>query len=233
MKTRTDVALVYMTGIADELLVRQTLDQLAAIKIDRVLEGEYVEELLNAKRQLTIFPTLYNTDRPDSVAAGVMDGKIAVFIDGTPFVLLLPALFADFIQSAEDYYQASFYSSLIRILRYGSLFICMMAPAIYIALTTYHQDMFPTVLLLSLSAQREGVPFPAFIEALIMEITFEILREAGIRMPRAIGQAVSIVGTLVIGQAAVEAGIVSAVMVIVVAITAISRTGCRLVADGA
>ncbi|WP_255305619.1 spore germination protein [Paenibacillus sp. Mc5Re-14] len=173
-------------------------------------------------KQLTIFPLFYNSDRPDSIAAGIMEGKIAIFVDGSPFAILAPAVFADFLQSAEDYYQSFVYSSIIRILRYICLAICMLAPAIYVALTTFHQDMIPTVLLLSLSAQREGVPFPAFVEAMIMEVVFEILREAGLRMPRTVGQAVSIVGSIVIGQAAVEANIVSAVMVIVVAITAIS-----------
>ncbi|GMK48167.1 spore germination protein KA [Paenibacillus glycanilyticus] len=220
--TKTDVAVMYMDTLADEKQVRRLIGRLQACKQDRVLEGEYLEEFLHEKKQLTIFPTMYNTDRPDTIAAGIMEGKIAIFVDGTPFVMLTPALFVDFIQSAEDYYQRPFYSNLIRLLRYVALAICLLAPSVYIALTTFHQDMLPTQLLLSLAAQREGVPLPAFIEALLMEGTFEILREAGIRMPRTIGQAVSIVGTIVIGQAAVEASIVSAAMVIIVSITAIS-----------
>jgi spore germination protein KA len=221
-KSKTDVSIMYIHGITNENMVRQTVERLTSIKLDGVLDGQYLEECLLEQKTKTIFPMLFNSDRPDTVAAGIMEGKIAIFVDGTPFVLIAPSLFVDFFQSAEDYYQSYTYSNAIRILRYMSLFICMLAPSIYIALTTYHQDMLPTVLLLSLASQREGVPFPAFIEALIMEIIFEILREAGIRMPRAIGQTVSIVGSIVIGQAAVEAGIVSAVMVIVVAITAIS-----------
>ncbi len=221
-KTKTDIAIMYLHGITNEEMVQQTITRLNSIKLDGVLDGQYLEECLREQNIKTIFPMLFSSDRPDTVAAGIMEGKIAIIVDGTPFVLLAPSLFVDFFQSAEDYYQSYTYSNAIRILRYMSLFICMLAPSIYIALTTYHQDMLPTVLLLSLAAQREGVPFPAFIEALVMEIIFEILREAGIRMPRAIGQTVSIVGSIVIGQAAVEAGIVSAVMVIVVAITAIS-----------
>ncbi|WFA86970.1 spore germination protein [Paenibacillus amylolyticus] len=221
-KTKTDISVMYMDGIADQDMVLNLISRLKSMSVDRVLEGEYLEESLTDKKQFTIFPIFYNSDRPDSIAAGVMDGKIAIFVDGTPFVILAPAVFVDFIQSAEDYYQSYIYSSIIRILRYISLGICMLAPAIYVALTTFHQDMIPTVLLLSLSAQREGVPFPAFVEAIIMEVIFEILREAGLRMPRTVGQAVSIVGSIVIGQAAVEANIVSPVMVIVVAITAIS-----------
>jgi len=220
--TKTDVAVMYMSGIAEEELVEQLLEKLRSIKQDAILEGEYLEELITERKRQTIFPTFFNTDRPDVIAAGIMEGKIALFIDGTPFVVMAPAFFTDFLQTPEDYYQSYFYSNLIRLLRYISLAICMLAPAIYISLTTFHQDMLPTQLLLSLAAQREGVPFPAFIEAFIMEVIFEILREAGIRMPRTIGQAVSIVGSIVIGQAAVEAGIVSAAMVIVVAITAIA-----------
>lgn len=135
---------------------------------------------------------------------------------------MIPALFVQFFQSAEDYYQRADISTLLRLLRFFSFFIALLAPAVYIAVTTFHQEMIPTNLLVSLAAQREGVPFPAFVEAMLMEITYEILREAGVRIPRTVGQAVSIVGTLVIGQAAVDAGVVSAAMVIIVSITAIS-----------
>lgn len=222
-KTKTDISVMYIYEIADQDMVQNMISRLKSILVEGVLDGEYLEESLREEKQLTIFPLYYNSDRPDSIAAGIMEGKIAIFVDGSPFVILAPAVFVDFIQSAEDYYQSYIYSSLIRLLRYISLAICMLAPAIYIALTTFHQDMVPTVLLLSLTAQREGIPFPAFVEAMIMEIIFEILREAGLRMPRTVGQTVSIVGSIVIGQAAVEANIVSAVMVIVVAITAISN----------
>ncbi|MDT9724017.1 spore germination protein [Xylanibacillus composti] len=221
-QSKTDIAIMYIEGLAKDELVRDLQQRFESAKLNRVLEGEYLEEILNAKKQRTLFPLNYNTDRPDTIAAGIMEGRVAIFIDGTPFVLLVPSVFVDFIQSAEDYYQPYLFSSLIRLLRFAAFMICMLAPSVYIALTTYHQDMIPTQLLLSLTAQREGVPFPAFVEALLMETTFEILREAGLRMPRTIGQAVSIVGTIVVGQAAVEASIVSAVMVIVVSITAIS-----------
>lgn len=218
----TEVTLMYIHEVADPELVQNLTGKLTTLKAEQVLEGEYLEEYLIGDKTVTIFPLFFNTERPDKVAAGIMDGKVAIFVDGTPFVLLAPTVFIDFFQSAEDYYQSHTYSSLIRILRYFSMAICLLAPAIYVALTSFHQDMIPTVLLLSLSAQREGVPFPAFIEAMIMELIFEVLREAGLRMPRTVGQAVSIVGSIVIGQAAVEANVVSAVMVIVVAITAIS-----------
>lgn len=218
--TKTDVAIMYIKGIVNDKLVSEVHARLDRIDIDAILESGYIEELIQDEK-FTPFPTMYNTDRPDVVAAALLEGRIAIIVDGTPFVLLAPALFTQYFQSAEDYYQRSDLG-LLRMLRYLSFFIALLGPSLYIAITTYHQEMLPTQLLLSLSAQREGVPFPAFVEALIMEVAFEILREAGVRMPRAVGQAVSIVGALVIGQAAVEAGIVSAAMVIVVSITAIS-----------
>nr|WP_244226741.1 spore germination protein [Paenibacillus protaetiae] len=220
--SKTDVTVVYLEGKADAALVQQMLDKLRNSKQHHVLESEYLEEILLADQPKSIFPTIYNTDRPDSIARAIMAGRIAFVTDNTPFVLFAPAFFTDFLASAEDRSQSVVFSRLVLWLRYISLCICLLAPSVYIALTTFHQDMLPTQLLLSLAAQREGIPFPAFVEALIMEITFEILREAGIRMPRTVGQAMSIVGTIVVGQAAVEATIVSAVMVIIVSITAIS-----------
>ncbi|MEK8132658.1 spore germination protein [Paenibacillus filicis] len=219
--TKTTVAVMYIHQIAEESLVQEVFRRLDQIRIDGILESGYIEEFIQDKTW-TPFPTVYNTERPDAVAASLLEGKIAIIVDGTPFVLLVPAFFVQFFQSPEDYYHRSDISSLLRILRYLAFLIAMLAPSVYIAVTTFHQEMLPTNLLINLAAQREGVPFPAFVEALLMEVTFEILREAGVRMPKTVGQAVSIVGTLVIGQSAVEAGVVSAVMVIIVAITAIS-----------
>lgn len=219
--TKTNVSIMYVKGIVDETALQEVHTRLSQINTDAILESGYIEEFIQDSTA-TLYPTVQNTERPDVVAAGLLEGRIAILIDGTPHALLVPALFVQFLQSAEDYYQRADISSLLRILRYFGLFIAALVPALYIAITTFQQEMLPTQLLISLAAQREGVPFPAFIEALIMEATYEILREAGIRMPRAVGQAVSIVGTLVIGQAAVEAGIISASMIIVVSITAIS-----------
>ncbi len=219
--TKTDVSIMYINGIVNDKVVEEVRKRLERIDIDGILESGYIEELIQDETY-SPFPTMYNSERPDVIAAELLEGKVAILVDGTPHVLVVPALFISFLQSPEDYYQRADISSLLRILRFIGIFIALLGPSLYIAITTFHQEMIPTQLLISLAAQREGIPFPAFIEALMMEITFEILREAGVRMPRAIGQAISIVGTLVIGQAAVEAGIVSASMVIVVSITAIS-----------
>ncbi|ANS74462.1 spore gernimation protein [Paenibacillus yonginensis] len=220
--TNTQVAIMYMQGLCDNEVLNKLRDRLDQIRLDSVLESNYIEEMIQ-DQTYSPFPTVYNSERPDVIASELLEGRIAIFVEGTPFVLVVPALFAQFFQSSEDYYQRGDFSSLVRLLRYLCFGIALLTPSFYIAITTFHQEMLPTNLLISLIGQREGVPFPAFVEALIMEITFEILREAGIRLPKSIGQSVSIVGTLVIGQAAVEAGLVSAAMVIVVSITAISN----------
>lgn len=223
-RTHTDIALVYLKGIASDEVLVEIRRRLNAIHTDAILESNYIEELIQ-DGGLTPFPTIQNTERPDALAGGVLEGQVGILIDGTPFALLAPSTFFSFFQSSEDYYQRFDISSFLRIIRFISFFVSMMLPALYISITTFHQEMIPTTLLVSLAAQREGVPFPALIEALIMEVTFDVLREAGVRMPRAIGPAISIVGALVLGQAAVQAGLVSAAMVIVVSFTAI----CNLV----
>ncbi len=219
--TKTDVTFMYIYGIANDKVVKEIRQRLKRIDIDSILESGYIEQLIE-DQTFTPFPTMYNTERPDVVAGNLLEGRIAIFVDGTPFVLIAPALFMQFFQSAEDYYARFDIATSIRLLRIFMFMISLIAPATYVAVTTFHQEMVPTTLIVAIAAQREAVPFPAFVEALLMELTFEILREAGIRLPKAIGSAVSIVGALVIGQAAVQASIVSPAMVIIVSITAIA-----------
>ncbi|MCL9638162.1 spore germination protein [Priestia megaterium] len=219
--TKTDVAIMYIHGIANDKVVEEIRQRLHRIDIDSILESGYIEQLIEDET-MTPFPTIYNTERPDVVAGNLLEGRIAIFVDGTPFVLIAPAVFMQFFQSAEDYYTRFDIATSIRLLRIFMFLISIIAPATYVAVTTFHQEMVPTTLIVAIAAQREAVPFPAFVEALVMELTFEILREAGIRLPKAIGSAVSIVGALVIGQAAVQASIVSPAMVIIVSITAIA-----------
>lgn len=221
-QTHSNVAVLHLNGVADEGIVKEVYKRLAAIDIDGVLESGYIEEFIQDET-FTIFPTLLNTERPDTVASALLEGRVAIMVDGTPIALMAPVTFFAFFQSPEDYYQRYDIASFVRVIRYVAYVVSMILPAIYIAVTTFHQEMLPTTLLISLAAQREGVPFPGLVEALLMEMTFEVLREAGLRMPRAIGPAISIVGALVIGQSAVQAGIVSAGMVIVVSFTAISN----------
>ena len=218
-ETKTKINIVYVKGIANEEIIEEIRTRLNKINVSAIFESANIEELI-ADKTLTVFPLALNTERPDTVAGNIMEGKIGIIVDGTPFVLFVPTVFTDFFVSSEDYYHNFFVSSFIRILRYISFMIVLLTPAAYVGLLTYDQEMLPTNLLISIAAQREGVPFPAVVEVFIMEFTFEILREAGIRMPRAVGQTVSIVGALVVGQAAAQAGLISNIMVIIVAITA-------------
>ncbi|WP_410511612.1 spore germination protein [Paenibacillus sp. BR2-3] len=219
--TNTDVAIIYIKNIADDKIVDEVRTRLKRIDIEAVLESSYIEQLIQDK-VLTPFPTVYNTERPDVAAANLLEGRIVLIVDGTPFVLILPTVFAQFFQSTDDYAQRFDIATLMRMVRYVSFIILLLGPSIYIALTTFHYEMIPTPMLISLLAQRENVPFPAAVEAMLMEIAFEVLREAGTRMPRAVGQTVSVVGALILGQAVVEAGIITPVMVIVVALTGIA-----------
>ncbi|RSL34725.1 spore germination protein [Salibacterium salarium] len=219
--TNTNVEIMYIEGIANKKTVQEVCDRLERIDIDSILESGYIEELIEDE-PASPFPTIHFTERPDVVSGNILEGRVAIFVNGTPFVLHAPSLFVQFFQSVDDYYSRAYIGSSLRFLRIMVFLISLYAPATYVAATTFHQEMIPTQLLIVLSAQREAVPFPAVVEAFVMEITFEILREAGIRMPKAVGQTVSIVGALVIGQAAVQAGIVSPAMVIIVAITAIA-----------
>lgn len=220
-ETETMLSLVYLEGIAKEGIVKEVKNRLERIKINGILESGYIEELIE-DTPASPFPQIEHSERPDKVSAAILEGRIAILVDTTPFVLIVPAIFFNFIQSADDYYERFPIGSLTRAVRILAYFTSVILPSLYIALTSFHQEMIPTPLALSIAASREGVPFPSIGEAFIMEATFEILREAGLRLPRQAGQAVSIVGGLVIGEAAVQAGIISQAMVIVVALTGIS-----------
>ncbi len=220
-RTRTDVALVYLQEIVKPGLVEEIRQRLRRIDTDSILESGYIEEFIE-DHPFSLFATIGNSEKPDTVAAKILEGRAAILIDGTPFVLTVPMLFIENFQSAEDYYSRPYFSSLVRMLRFLSFFISIMAPAVYVALNTFHQELLPTPLLITMASAHEGVPFPSVVEAIGMVVVFEILREAGIRLPRPVGQAISIVGALVIGEAAVSAGLVGAPMVIVVSLMAIS-----------
>ncbi|KAA0550432.1 spore germination protein [Bacillus sp. BGMRC 2118] len=219
--TQTSVVISYIDGIVNKDIVNEVRSRIKKIDTSYILDSGIIDEYITDK-SFTVFPLINNTERPDSASANLLEGKVIIIVDGSPFVLVAPVVFTDFFQASEDYYQPFVMASFIRFIRYFSFMIALVLPSLYVAITTFHQELMPTTLLISVQAQREGVPFPAVIEILAMELTFEVLREAGVRMPRAVGQTVSIVGALVIGQAAVEAGLVSNVLVIVVSFTAIA-----------
>ncbi|MFF2483550.1 spore germination protein [Paenibacillus sp. NPDC058071] len=219
--TKTAVAIAFIEGIADPGLIEEMENRLGRIENDGIIDSNGIEEWIEDD-PMSLFPQLQATERPDVVAAALLEGRVALLIDGTPFSLIAPVTLAMMLQSPEDYYQRSFVSTGIRWLRLLNVFIALFMPSIYVAVLSFHQEMIPTTLLLTISRSREQIPFPALFEALLMEITFEALREAGIRLPKQVGAAVSIVGALVIGQAAISAGIVSSPMVMVVAITGVA-----------
>ncbi|MDN5344731.1 MAG: spore germination protein, partial [Clostridia bacterium] len=217
----TNVVITYIEDLADPAVVREVRQRLERIQIDGVLESAYIEELIE-DNPTSPFPQIDHTERPDKVVAALLEGRIGILVDNTPFALIVPTLFVQFLQSSEDYYERYYLSSFLRLARFIALNVALLLPAFYVAVSTFHQEMLPTKLLFKLASQREGIPFPAVVEAFLLEMTFELLREAGVRLPRPVGQAVSIVGALVIGEAAVSAGLVSPAMVIVVALTGIS-----------
>ncbi|WP_082235235.1 spore germination protein [Halobacillus massiliensis] len=219
--SQTSVLITYIDGLVDEQALDFVYDRLMSSEISEIFETGMLQEVFE-KKGYSPFPTLKDTERPDVVCAALTEGKLAIMIEGSPFALIGPATFISYFQTAEDYYNRFDLSTFMRWIRMLAFVIAFALPASYVALTTFHQELIPTDLLISLAAQREGLPFPALVEALIMEFIFEILREAGIRMPRPIGPAVSIVGAIVIGEAAVSAGLVSPAIVIVVSLTAIA-----------
>lgn len=219
--SRVNVALVYVEGVVPDSLLQEVRLRIDRIQTDAVLDTGYLEEFIE-DAPFSPFPQLQNTERPDIVAASLLEGKVALFEDGSPSALIAPMTFWAGLQAAEDYYERFMYTTFVRWLRMILLNVSLFLPSFYVAVTSYQPQLIPTSLLLSIAAAREGVPFPSVVEAFLMEFMFEGLREAGVRLPKPIGSAVSIVGALVIGQAAVEAGIVSAPMVIIVATTGIA-----------
>lgn len=220
-RSKTDIAVCYINGIADEELIEDVNKKLDEINIDAVLDSGYIEQFLE-ESDFCIFPRIQATERPDVLAGAIYEGRIGIIVDNSPHALILPVNFISFFQSPEDYYAKSVVSSFVRFIRIFACATSLTAPALYIAITSFNPNIIPSKLVLSIAASREGVPFPAFFEAAILELTFELLREAGVRLPKPIGSTIGIVGGVVIGQAAVAANLVSPIMVIVVAVTAIS-----------
>ncbi|MFE5324650.1 spore germination protein [Paenibacillus sp. NPDC056579] len=231
--TQTEVYIAYIAGLAEETLIDEVKNRLRRIDIDGVLESGYIEEFIE-DATFSPFPQLISTERPDVAASSLLEGRVAILTEGSPFALIAPVTLFSLMQASEDYYERFLLGTVVRWLRYFLLAISLLLPSVYVALLAYHQEMIPTTLLISIAASREQIPFPALVEAILMEIAFEALREAGIRLPKQVGSAVSIVGALIIGDAAVSAGLVSPPMVMVVAFTGIaSFTTARYNAAGA
>lgn len=218
--SKSEIRVAYIKNIADDSIVEELFRRLKRIDTDGIVSSASIEEYIN-DAPTNLFETTFYTERPDRAQAMLLEGRIAILYDGSPFIIIVPSIVSDFFISSDDYYQNPYFSTFSRLLGYLGAFMLTFLPSIYVAITTFHQEMLPTRLALTIAGARAGVPFPSFVEALIMEIAFEALRQAGSRLPVHVGQAVSIVGALIIGQAAVEAGLVSSIVVIVVAATAI------------
>ncbi|WP_139999704.1 spore germination protein [Paenibacillus paridis] len=220
-RIKRKLVIAYMKEIVNQDLLQEVRDRIGKINIDFVAESGYVEQLIE-DNYLSPFQQTQNTERPDRVINSLLEGRIAILLDGTPFALIVPVTFGMLLQSPEDYYDRWLPGTFLRMLRFFAAFLALMAPALYISFISFHPGLIPTELAVTIIETRQGVPFPSLIEVLILEISIEILREAGIRLPKPIGPAMGIVGGLIIGEAAVQAGIVSPFLVIVVAVTAIS-----------
>ncbi|SEM70275.1 spore germination protein [Terribacillus saccharophilus] len=220
-RTKRQLTIVYVKDIANEELLENVKNRIEKMDIDHVAESGYIEQLIEDD-YLSIFPQVQSTERPDRVMGSILEGRVAILLDGTSYALIVPASFSMMMQSPEDYYERWLPMSLIRMLRYVAAFLSIFLPSFYIAFVSFHQGLIPTDLALAIAGTRVGVPFPTIIEALLMEVSIELLREAGLRLPRPVGQTVGLVGALIIGEAAVQAGLVSPIMVIVVAATAIA-----------
>ena len=219
-RTDTKVFICYLESLVKKNILKEVKRRLKQIDIDGVLDSNYINELIK-ENKYSLFKSSGTTERPDIVAARLLEGRIAIIVDGTPVVITLPYLFQENFQSDEDYYLNFFVANVGRILRYVCFFLSITVPAIYLCLTNFFPALLPTSFVISISASRSGVPFPSFLEAIVLIFIFEILKETGIRMPQSLGHALSIVGGLVIGQAAVDAKIVSAPMLIVIALSGI------------
>ena len=218
-QTNTKVSILYMNNIANNKLIREIQNKINNINIDGIIDSSYIKKYLDTNK---LFPTIIQTERPDKASIALLEGKCIILVENSPYALILPSFFLDFFHTPDDYYQKNINTTFIRLIRLCAFLISLLTPAIYIATTTRNYNLLPYKLLIMLKAGRTFVPFPAYIEAIFMIICFEILKETDIRMSQTSSSAVSILGGLILGDAAVSAGIVSPIMIIVIAISSIS-----------
>ena len=238
--SHTMTALVYLEDLAYPGLVRKMEEELASFEIDGVMDSGVIEQVTK-QTWYSPFPQYQTTERPDRAAMAILEGRIVLLSDNSPQALIMPTTYHSFFQTPDDYFSHFLMATFLRLLRYTAAFLAISLPGLYLAATNFHTQILPTNLILSLSMAREGVPFPGVVEVILLELSFELLREAGVRMPGQIGNTIGIVGGLIIGQAAVTANLVSPMVVIVVAMTALCSfsipneelaEACRLVKYG-
>lgn len=219
-RTQTKVAICYMEGLTNPELVTEVNRRLSIIDIDGILDSGYLEQFIE-DNQLSPFPQVQNTERPDKVVANLLEGRVAILVDGSPLALVVPTVFSQFYQTVEDYTERFLLMSAIRLARLIALVFSLVFPSLYVAIISFNPELIPTEFAVAVAGGRAGVPFPAIIEVLVIEISMEVLREATIRLPQQVGGALSIVGVLVVGQAAVAAGFASPITVVIIALTTI------------
>ena len=217
--SQTVVCLTYIDGLAPKKLVNQVREKIKNLNYSFVLDTNYIETELRAKK--TLFDTVGYTEKADELSSKVLEGRVAVMVDGTPFVITVPYFFLENFQNPDDYYLNRYFVMFSRTLRYLGFFIAMFLPGFYVALITYHFSMIPSLFVFRLAVSRAGVPFPVFLEVIIMMIFFQLIREAGLRLPQPIGSAMSIVSALILGDAAVGAGVASRITILIVAISSL------------
>jgi spore germination protein KA len=218
--SETNVRVLYLEGVADGRLVEDIISRIENMKLPTVMDSGYIEQLLTGGRN-SLFTEVGNSEKPDKVAAKISSGRVAIICDGSPVVLTVPYLFVEGLQSAEDYLKTPYYASFIRIIRFFSMLVSLYLPSFYIAVMEHHKNAVPYKLYLAISDKRSDIPFSLFGELIVILVIFEFIREVGIRMPGPVGSAVSIVGGLILGDAAISAGISSAPVIMVASLTAI------------
>lgn len=218
--TKTKIAVCYVEGIVQPALLKEVEDRLKAVDVDGIFDAGTLEQFIE-DNHWSPFPQVQNTERPDKCAVSLLEGRVVILTDGTPFALIVPAVFAQFYQTPDDYSERPVMASLIRLVRIVALTFSLVFPSLYVSVIAFNPELIPTKFAVAVAGGRAGVPFPAVVEVLLMEVTMEVLREATLRVPQQVGGALSIVGVLVIGQAAVSAGFASPITVVVVALTTI------------
>ncbi|MBR2744154.1 MAG: spore germination protein [Clostridia bacterium] len=216
--TKTSVAIGYIDGIANKSLISEVLRRVSSLDVDYITSSGQLEQLIQDSPK-SIFPQVIATERPDKVINHLLDGRICIIVNGSPYVLVVPGVFVDFLSSPEDLNLKYQFANLQKLIRLLAITLALLLPGLYIAITNYHQELLPTELLFTIAASRESVPFPIFIEIFLMEASFELIREAGLRVPSPLGSTIGIVGALILGEAAVSASLVSPILIIIVAIT--------------
>lgn len=221
-RTQILCAIMYIEGLTNPAIIDEVKRRISSIKSDSVIGGGMLEQYIE-DNTMSLFPTVLSTERPDKTVSNILEGRVAILVDGMPFASIVPVTFTSFMHTSDDSFMRWQYGTFIRLIRFAALLIAILLPSFYVAITSFHQEMIPTELLIAIAQAKENVPFPTIVEVMLMEISFELIREAGIRIPGMIGNTLGIIGALILGQAAVQANIVSPILIIVVAVTGLSN----------